>query len=205
MLKVLFVIAILGHLICGYCDCLLTYIPGGKKFSFSIMSDKEAMKDAFHHMPLQNPMRAMWLGVIAIFLFSLGYYGIYVWMMQYSELYARIILIASIMVFVFGGAHHVICGAAEWMFIRFHCTDESLQAVMEFFKGTIITMIGCYIGQLIVGVALFLAIASGITSLPQWACIFNIVLFDLILIPLHIGGAGNWAGAAMFLAFLVLI
>lgn len=205
MLKALFVIAILGHLICGYCDCLLTYIPGGKKFTFSIMSDPNAMKDVFQHMPLQNPMRSMWLGVTAIFLFSFGYYGIFAWMMQYSELCARIILIASIMVFVFGAAHHVICGAAEWMFIRFQCTDEGLLAVMEFFKGTIITMIGCYIGQLIVGVTLFIAIISGMTPLPQWACVFNIVLLDLILIPLHIGGAGNWSGAIMFLALLLLI
>lgn len=33
-IQILFLIAIFGHLLCGYCDCLLTYVPGGGKFDF---------------------------------------------------------------------------------------------------------------------------------------------------------------------------
>ena len=31
--KILFLIAVCGHLLCGYCDCLLIY-AGGEKFGF---------------------------------------------------------------------------------------------------------------------------------------------------------------------------
>ena len=55
IVKILFLIAIAGHLLCGYCDCLLTYIPGGKKFDFKQMSDNEKMSEAFSGMPLKNP------------------------------------------------------------------------------------------------------------------------------------------------------
>lgn len=40
-IKILFLIAIAGHLLCGYCDCLLIYIPGGKKFDYKKMSDNK--------------------------------------------------------------------------------------------------------------------------------------------------------------------
>lgn len=48
-------------------------------------------------------------------------------------------------------------------------------------------------------------VVTGATALPAWACIFNVLLISSVLFPLRIGGAGNWAGAMMFLGLLFLI
>ena len=205
LVKILFLIAIAGHLICGCCDCLLTYVPGGKKFDFKKMSDNEAMSDTFAKMPLKNINISMLAGCLAMFMIACGYYGIYLWMTEFSKTYSVIILISIGLFLSFGVAHHVFCGVAEWFYVRMGMTEEARQAVVKFFKDTSITMIGCYIGLITLGVILFIAVVTGSTSLPQWACIVNYIPLAMILFPLHVGGAGNWSGTAMFIGLLLLI
>lgn len=203
--KILFLIAIAGHLLCGYCDCLITYIPGGKKFDYKQLSDNEKMSEAFEGMPLKNPRLSMILGCLAMFLSAGGYYGVYLWMRQYSEVYALILLISSLLFFIPGVAHHVFCGVAEWFYIRLGRTEEARQSVVQFFKETSVTMYACYAGILVFGVTMFIAVVSGATDLPAWACVFNVVPMFLVLMPLRIGGTGNWCSAAMFLVLFLLI
>ena len=66
-------------------------------------------------------------------------------------------------------------------------------------------MVVCYLGFLIFGTALFVAVVSGQTPLPRWACLFNILPLMLALLPLRVGGSGNWAGAIMFLGLFFLL
>ena len=205
VVKILFLIAIAGHLICGCCDCLLTYVPGGKKFDYKKMSDNEAMSDTFAKMPLKNINISMLAGCLAMFMIACGYYGIYLWMTEFSKTYSVIILISIGLFLSFGVSHHVFCGVAEWFYVRMGMTEEARQAVVKFFKDTSITMIGCYIGLITLGVILFIAVVTGSTSLPQWACIVNYIPLAMILFPLHVGGAGNWSGTAMFIGLLLLI
>ena len=84
-------------------------------------------------------------------------------------------------------------------------TEEAREAITEFFKKTSVTMIACYLGLIVYSVTLFVMVVTGATALPAWACVFNIMLIAAVLFPLRIGGAGNWAGAAMFLGLLFLI
>lgn len=205
LVKILFFIAVIGHLICGCCDCLLTYVPGGKKFDFTKMSDNKAMADTFAKMPLRNINISMIAGCLAIFMIGCGYYGLYMWMSEFSQTYAVIILAAVGVFLSFGVAHHVFCGVAEWFYVRMGMTEDARQAVVKFFKDTSVTMIGCYIGLIALGVVLFVAVVTGATSLPQWACIINYIPFALALMPLRIGGSGNWSGALMFIGLLILI
>ena len=64
-IKILMLIALFGHLLCGICDCLLIYTPSGK-FGFQLMKDNDKMREAFRTMPLRNPMLSMLLGVLAV-------------------------------------------------------------------------------------------------------------------------------------------
>jgi hypothetical protein len=84
-------------------------------------------------------------------------------------------------------------------------TDDAREAITEFFKKTSVTMIACYLGLIVFSITLFVMVVTGATALPSWACIFDILLIASVLFPLRIGGAGNWAGAAMFLGLLFLI
>ena len=47
IIQILFLFAIAGHLLCGYCDCLLTYVPGGKKFGAKQLKDNVLMSKTF--------------------------------------------------------------------------------------------------------------------------------------------------------------
>ena len=66
-------------------------------------------------------------------------------------------------------------------------------------------MFACYLGMILFSVTLFVMVVSGATALPVWACVFNILLAASVLFPLRIGGAGNWAGAVMFLGLFFLL
>lgn len=204
MIKILLLIAVFGHLLCGICDCLLIYTPSGK-FGFQLMKDNDKMREAFRTMPLRNPMLSMLLGVLALLMNSGGYYALHLWMRQFSATAAVIMLIAAATFFIPGTAHHVFCGVAEWFYIRMGMTDDAREAITEFFKKTSVTMIACYLGLIVFSITLFVMVVTGATALPSWACIFNILLIASVLFPLRIGGAGNWAGAAMFLGLLFLI
>jgi len=204
-IKILFLIAIAGHLICGCCDCLITYVPGGKKFDFKMMSDNKSMSETFAKMPLKNINISMLAGCLAILMIACGYYGIYLWMSEFSKTFSVIILVAIGLFLSFGVAHHVFCGVAEWFYVRMGMTEDARQAVVKFFKDTSVTMAGCYLGLITLGVVLFISVVTGTTSLPQWACVINYIPFALLIMPFRIGGAGNWSGALMFFCLLLLI
>ena len=203
-MKILMLIAIAGHLLCGYCDCLLTYLPRGR-FRFEDMKNNDTLSAAFEGLPLRNPLRSMMLGCLAMALFFCGYLALCQWMRAYSEPCAALMLAGCILVATFGAAHHVLCGVPEWLYVRLGRTQEALDLINEFFRKTLVTMIVCYLGFLIFGTAFFAAVVSGITPLPRWACLFNILPLMLALLPLRIGGAGNWAGAIMFLGLFFLL
>jgi len=104
------------------------------------------MSETFANMPLKNINISMLAGCLAIFMIACGYYGLYLWMSEFSHVYAVIILISIGVFLSFGSAHHVFCGVAEWFYVRMGMTEDARKAVVKFFKDTLITMIGCYIG-----------------------------------------------------------
>ena len=202
--KILMLIAVFGHLLCGYCDCLLIYTPSGK-FGFQLMKDGDKMREAFRAMPLRNPMLSMLLGVLAMLLSCGGYYALYLWMRPFSVTAAILMLIGAVLFYIPGTAHHVFCGVAEWFYIRMGMTEEARQAITDFFMKTSATMIACYLGLILFSITLFVMVVTGRTGIPAWGCIFNILLIASVLFPTRVGGAGNWAGAIMFLGLLFLI
>lgn len=203
-IKILMLNAVLGHILCGICDCLLIYTPSGK-FEFQLMKDNGKMQEAFRTMPLRNPMLSMLLGVLALLMSCGGYFALCLWMRRFSVTASVIMLAAAAVFFIPGTAHHVICGVAEWFYIRMGMTEEAREAITEFFGKTSVTMIACYLGLIVYSVALFVMVVTGATALPSWAAVFNIMLIASVLFPLRIGGAGNWAGAVMFLGLVFLV
>ena len=203
-MKTTFLLAIVGHLLCGVSDCLLTYLPKGR-FRFEDMGDNRKLSAAFEGTSPRQPLMATLLGCLAMCLFSFGYMALCDWMRAYSGVCAALMLAGCGMVFTFGMAHHVLCGVPEWLYVRMGRTQAALDIISELFRKTAVTMIVCYLGFLIFGVALFAAVVSGATPLPRWACVFNVLPLMLALFPLRVGGAGNWAGAVMFLGLYFLI
>lgn len=163
------------------------------------------MRKMFADMPLKNPMLSMLLGVLALSAAIFGYLGLSNWMAQYSDVYSIIMYISSILYFMPIVTHHVFCGTVEWFYIRLGRTDEARDAVLEFQKKTMITMYIGYIALIVFAAALFIAVFTGLTDLPRWACIFNTLPLFILLLPTKLPAKGNIAGAIMFLGLLFFI
>lgn len=204
MEKLPFILAIIGHILCGVTDCLLGFSPKGR-LDLKSVKDADKMSETFKDMPSSFPMLSMLLGTLAITMFSFGYFELCFWMREFSETASVIMFISTIIYLVPIVTHHVFCGAAEWIYIRFGRTSEARDAVFEFLKKTSPTMILGYAGILTFVVTLFVMIVSGNTSLPMWACVFNTLIAMILLLPTKLPAKGNIAGLVMFLGLIFLI
>ena len=106
--------------------------------------------------------------------------------------------------YTFGTAYHVVGCASEWIYIKNGCSEEGRKLTVAFFEKNRVPMIGCFLGIALFSVSFFVPVAAGLTALPAWACVFNLLPIYLILAPFRIPGAGNLAGALMYLALFIL-
>lgn len=204
LIKTTLLLACAGHILCGVSDCFLSYTPKGR-LNLKEISDSQKMNRMFADMPLNYPMLSMLLGVFALCVAVFGYLGLSNWISQYSNVYAAIMYISSLLYFIPIVAHHVFFGTIEWFYIRLGRSDEARDAVLEFQKKTIITMYAGYAALLVFAFTLFIAVITGNTALPRWACVFNVLPLFLAILPTKLPAKGNIASAIMFLGLLFLI
>ena len=205
MTKLILLAAIIGHILCGAGDCLLSYSPGGRLDLKGGLKDAGKMREVFADMPLSYPLASALLGVFGITLFGFGYLELAKWMGEFSHTASVIMYVSSVVFIVPIVVHHVICALVEWFYIRLVRTDEVRDAVLEFQVKTISTMVVGYLGLAAFLVTLFVMIVTEKTSLPQWACVFNTLPMMLILMPAKFASKGNIAGAVMFLGLFILL
>nr|WP_294525977.1 DUF6796 family protein [uncultured Blautia sp.] len=199
-----FIFAIVGHILCGLSDCLLTYAPNGKVDLVNI-KDYEKSSKAFEGMPVKKLSQAILLGVIAMTLEIFGYLALCSWMKDYSDVYYWIMYAAVLVMFTSLSLHHAICCIVEWFFVRLDRTRSALNAVLDFFKATAYTMYVGYLAMIVFAVAFFIAVVTGTTSLPAWACIFNLLPIAVIILPTKLPAKANVIGALMFLGLMFVI
>lgn len=161
MLKTVLCVAMIGHLLCGICDCLLSYSPSGRLDLAGGLKDANKMREVFRDLPLSWPMVSILLGVAAITMFGFGYLALSRWMAQFSETASVILYISSVVFLVPIVVHHVICGLVEWLYIRLGRTDTAREAALEFQAKTIATMIVGYLGLAVFLITLFVMVVSG--------------------------------------------
>ena len=203
-MKLLLLTAMVGHVLCGITDCLFTYGPKGK-VDLTTLNDYDKAYKNFEGMSLKNIMLGMLLGVLALIMSLFGYIGLVDWMSSFSKASAIIMYIAAIVYFLPIVSHHVFCGTVEWFFVRMGRSKEALEAVSEFFKKTALTMYVGYLGLLVFAVTFFVAVVTGQTDLPRWACVFNTLPLFIVLLPTKLPAKGNIAGAVMFLGLLFVV
>lgn len=205
MLKSVLLIAFIGHVLCGICDCLLSYSPSGRLDLKGALKDSDKMRTVFADMPLSWPLMSVLLGVYAITAFGFGYLGLSRWMEEFSRTASVIMYISSVVFLISIVVHHIICGLVEWLYIRMGRTNEARQAVLEFQAKTIVTMVIGYLGLASFVITLFIMVSVGKTTLPQWACVLNTLPVMLILLITRLPAKGNIAGAIMYLGLFILL
>lgn len=204
MIKIAMILAIIGHILCGISDCLLSYSPKGR-LNLKDIKDQDKMSAMFSDMPLSFPLASMIMGTFAITLFGFGYFALCFWMKEYSEIAANVMFIATVVFLVSIVVHHVLCGVVEWGYIRLGRTAEARTAMLELQKKTISTMVAGYVGWLAFLIVLFVMVVRGMTGLPAWGCIFNTAVITLFMAPTKIPAKGNVAGAMMYIGLLFLV
>ena len=203
MIKVVLLIACMGHIVCGITDCMMAYSRSGR-FEFSDAKENEGMRKVFSTMSSKQIELAMMIGVVALFLSSFGYIAVSRKIGDVSEIWGCVMLVSSMFFIVLISAHHVLCGAVEWFYIKLGMTEDARITVFEFFKKTAFVAVA-YIGLLIFAVILFVFVVAGKTDLPRWACIFNTLPLFLVMIPTKIPAKGNIANALMFFGLIMLV
>ncbi len=203
-MKTVLLIACIGHVLCGICDCLLGYSPSGRLDLKSALKDPEKMRTTFEDMPLKWPLISIILGVYAITAFGFGYLGLSRWMEEYSQTAAIIMYISAVIFLISIVVHHIICGLVEWLYVRMGRTDEARDVALEFQVKTIVTMIVGYLGLAVYVITLFVMVVTGRTALPAWACVFNTLPLMFLLSITKLPAKGNIAGAIMYLGLFLM-
>ena len=204
VIKIFLFLAFAGHILCSFCDRAITYTPNGR-FGFGDLNDNKKLSELFNGAPLKNQIFSMLAGVLSLILSCFGYIAVYEYVNAYSSVYGTILLVALVLLMISGTAHHVFCGVVEWFYIRMGRTEEARQIILEFFKKTISTMYVSFLGALALAVTLFIAVVSGATGLPRWACVFNTIPVFIALFPFRIVGSFNLASAGMFLGLFITL
>ena len=204
MMKTAMLAALIGHILCGVSDCLLSYSKSGR-LNLKEIKDSDKMSKMFEDMPLWFPLASMLLGTAAITMFGFGYFALSDWMSVFSETASAIMFISSVIFLIPIVTHHVFCGVVEWIYIRLGRTNAVRKAVLEMQIKTIATMVVGYLGLLTFMATLFIMVVTGNTGLPVWACVFNTLAVMIVLAPAKLPAKGNIAGAIMYLGLLILI
>ena len=172
-MKTVLLIACIGHILCGICDCLLGYSPDGRLDLKGALKSPEKMREVFSGYPVKWAMISIMLGVYAITAFGFGYLSLSRWMEQYSATAAAVMYISAVVFLISIVVHHIVCGLVEWLYVRLGRTDEAREAALEFQMKTIATMIVGYVGLASFLITLIIMVITGRTSLPQWACVID--------------------------------
>jgi len=204
-MKTVLLIAFIGHVLCGICDCLLSYSPNGRLDLKGALKSPEKMREVFKDYPIRWSLLSIMFGVYAITAFGFGYLALSRWMEQYSDTASAVMYISAVVFLISIVVHHIICGLVEWLYVRLGKTDEARDAALEFQKKTIATMVVGYLGLAAFVFTLFIMVITGKTSLPQWACVLNTLPLMIILLPTKLPAKGNIAGALMFLGLFIII
>nr|MCR4946418.1 hypothetical protein [Lachnospiraceae bacterium] len=171
---------------------------------FSDVKDNKKMQKVFEGASLKQIELAMLIGVFSLFLAAFGYISVSKLICEKSPAAGCIMFGASVFFIVLIAAHHVLCGATEWFYVRLGRTGDALEAIMHFFQRTSPAAVA-YAGLLVFDILLFVMVVTGKTDLPRWACVFNTLPAFLILAPTKIPAKGNIANAFMFLGLACMI
>ena len=117
MIKTAILAALIGHILCGVSDCLLSYSKSGR-LNLKEITDPDKMSEMFKDMPLSFPLASMLLGTAAITMFGFGYFALSYWMRTFSKTASDIMYISSVIFLIPIVTHHVFCGVVEWIYIR---------------------------------------------------------------------------------------
>lgn len=147
LLKILLLLACVGHILCGITDCLLVYTPKGR-LNLRKITYPEKMRKMFADMPLKT---RCYLCFQVFQFFRLPYLDILVLVIEWLniQMYIRLLCIYH--------QYYILCRQSHIVFFAeqssVFTTDEARDVVLEFQKKTMITVYIGYIALIVFAAA----------------------------------------------------
>ena len=206
ILKIMLGLGIIGHAINMYCDYILSVFPNGKlKMSnMKDLNDSRKMSELMDGVFEKTPMRSAILGAFALFFEAFGYFAITAQVYSGSRVLGLILFAAALLFIVAGTAHHVVCGIAEWVFLKLGRTEEAHKTMLSLYNGAPSTKT-CYLGYIAFVIALIAAIATGCAGVSLWMIVFTVLPIFIVLAPFKIIGTLHISAMISMLAWLIFV
>ena len=113
-MKLALIIACLGHIICGVTDCMLAYTPEGR---FDFKNDTKDLRQLMdYYFILTHSTKEERIEALV----TLQSFGL-------AKFAGTVMYISGLFFIIPIAAHHVLCGAVEWFFIKLGRTDEAFE------------------------------------------------------------------------------
>lgn len=103
---------------------------------------------------------------------------------------------------IFGSVYHTIYVLAVWVYINTGMTTDLFLLLQSIFDSNALLMRLCGIGFTLLGGVLFFAVIKGKTSLPKYACVFNMMIVYMIISIIDFPGHLSTGCIVMFSAIL---
>ena len=194
----LFLIAVVGNLLCWVGDALLCVFPGHETVSGFTFSP------AWANALLWRFSLSALCGGVAMMGVLCGFYALYQLLRPTAPISAKIVMIGGLLGCVPGAVMHMQCTSAAWIYARMGGTDEAMEIAEDYFMQHMPLFILCTVGLLMACLELLRCVVLGKSSLPRWAAVFNIIILSaalnllrpLVIVPgtMNLGGAGMFAG-----------
>lgn len=206
MIKMMFVLGIIGHAINMYCDRILSIFPNGT-IKFENIKDIEkdgVLAKIMDGVSANVPMRSAVLGAFALVLEFFSYFALAVYTYERSAVLGAIMFATIAFSCIVGAAYHVKCGLAEYVFLKLGRDDRGKELLLDLLNGAPILRV-CGVGMFLYLVALIVAIVTGVVGFPIWAVIFTILPIVIIMFPFKIVGTMHIAAMISMLAWIFLV
>ena len=214
-ITILFVIAIIGSILCFVGDLLLgCFYPvesTGIAVLFPAFSEQWASANGARFIG------GAICGIVALLMMFCGFYSIFLSMNQLNTKCRKIFLIASFVFVAVGTVYHCTFAITAWLYNKISNFDPIMaqQISSEFFNTFIFVAVLAVIGFIILSSIIFFASIKGACGNSKWFVLVNPLFFMVILVALAkilppnaiVTGIFDWGqqSISLFLVFSIYL
>ncbi len=184
-------------------DYMIGFLPGGI-LTGAALADMQILPSVLENAPLWRFTSSAIIQSLGMVLVMFGYFAIY-FLLKSNKILSALSLFGGIMGAIMGVVYHTIYVIAVWVYIQSGMSEESFILLTGIFEPNSLLMTICGMGFTLLGIVLFIAVITGKTTLPKWACIFNMMIVYVIINFFEFPGHLSTGCIVMFTALLIFI
>ena len=204
VVKLAMAAGMIGHLL----GCLYRYLNShsllGKVDAHGTENEEELL-DVLTLIPSEYTYGAVMVQFLSSVLLAIGYFGLCGWMSHYSGIAFVLMSVCAPLYLVSSLLINLFKEIMVWFSSDFKENKDLYESFKELHSSDGFAVLGLAAGYLVFFISMFIAVVSGSTNLPRWACLFNALLLRIPFILFRKLSSGDITGTIMFLGLLFLI